>query len=143
MQTSNLIVHDLGAVLSELKQDVRTAKDLMQPWRRFHDDFAVRFAPIPPGEPSPNKDFDDLFARIGHKQFGGGHPVTEPMYLTIPQHNFWHGYCEVGPKVVIFCYFSDIGLGLAGYMDYLTSPEVALVRVTTIPVSKGPVGVKQ
>jgi hypothetical protein len=55
-------IHDLGATLAALKQSVCSAKDLNDPWSRFHDEFAVRLAPIHPGELRPNKRLDQTFA---------------------------------------------------------------------------------
>jgi len=136
-------IHDLPAVLAALKESVRSAKDLNIPWERFHDDFAVRFAPLPPGDPRPNKRFDQVFAELGHRHFRERHPVTEAHYLCIPQHKFWHGYCRVGPRVVIFFDFLDVGVGLAGFMRDLSGTEVVLMRMTSVPISPGPTGVKQ
>jgi hypothetical protein len=136
-------IHDLGATLAALKQSVCSAKDLNDPWSRFHDEFAVRLAPIHPGELRPNKRLDQTFAELGERHFRERHPVSDAHYKYIAEHDFWHGYCQVGPRVVIFFEFTAIGVGLAGFMPDLSGHEVVLMRTTAVPLSPGPAGVQQ
>lgn len=137
MPPSDLTVHDLGATLAALKESVRTATDFMVPWDRFHDDFAAVYGLAPPGEIRSNPGMVQAIAQLVEKYLGIRAPVAEARLLYVPEHHFWHGFCRVGAAWVFFFNFDDISVGMAGLQRSLESREVTLIRLTTLPISRG------
>jgi hypothetical protein len=58
-------------------------------------------------------------------------PLTRPRFMHHAKHQFWNGTCRVGEWNVICYFFTDIGMGLAGYFKDSGGP-VELTRMTMV-----------
>ena len=127
---------DLGETLAGLKQCLQQATDFSQPWDRFHDEVAMYpiFSIIGQVEHDPRIVFA-LETAAAHllKQRSRAVDIN---FIHIAEHRFWHGHCQIGPRTVIFFFFDDIDVGLAGYFKDVTAPDVDLVRLTVVEVQE-------
>ena len=128
---------DLGKTLAGLKHSLQTAMDLSRPWDRFHDEVAMFpiFSIIGQVEDNPRV--------VWALETGAAHLLKQRRkavhanFVHLAEHRFWHGHCQIGPRTVIFFFFDDIDIGLAGYFKDVTAPEVDLVRLTVLEVQQG------
>ncbi len=121
---------DLGEPLVRLKQHLQAATDLMVPWDCFHDEVAMVPAYSFAGAVEDSERITATLAAAANHLVKGPWKVSHAHYVHLPEHSFWHGSCEVGPRTAIFFFFDDIDVGLAGYFRALTDPRVELVRLT-------------
>lgn len=128
----------LGMILSDLKQTTQSATDLRVPWDRFHDDFAAVPVFTRQGEPRENERIERALVAAANSVLGGsGHEVSGAHFVRLPRHNFWHGTCEIGSRTVIFYYYDDINVGIAGLFRSFEDPRVTLVRISVIELPGG------
>lgn len=115
-----------------LKQTLVEAKDFMVPWDMFHDHFASDPRFITFGQPATSERIEQCLESIARGTLGEAHRPRELRLIQISDYHFWHGACQLGPRVAIFFYFDDIEVGLAGLMRTLTDPHVTLARLTSV-----------
>ncbi len=128
----------LSMILADLKQTTQSATDLREPWDRFHDDFAMVAAFARQGEPAENDRIERALVAATKSVLGGAaHEVRNEQFMRLSRHNFWHGTCEIGPRTVIFYYYDDINVGIAGLFRSFEDPRVTLVRISLLNLPAG------
>jgi hypothetical protein len=128
----------LSMILADLKQSTQSATDLQVPWDRFHDDFAAVPAFTQQGAPEGNDRIERALVAATKKVLGGAeHALRDGHFVRLPRHNFWHGTCEVGPRTLIFYFYDDINVGIAGLFRSFDDPRVTLVRISVIELPAG------
>ncbi len=128
----------LGKILADLKQTTQSATDLRVPWDRFHDDFAMVPAFTGLGEPAANDRIERALVAATKTALGeSGLEIRNEHFVRLPRHNFWHGTCEVGPRTLIFYYYDDINVGIAGLFRSFADPRVTLARISLLDLPAG------
>ena len=127
---------DLAKTLAGLKHSLQRATDFSGPWGRFHDEVAMFpiFSIVGQVEDDPRIVFA-LETAAAHL-LGRRRKAVDRHFIHLAEHHFWHGHCQIGPRTVIFCFFDDIDVGIAGFFEDISAPEVALVRLTVVEVQE-------
>jgi hypothetical protein len=128
---------DMADTLSSLQTCLREATDFSVPWRQFHDAVAMVPAFSTESIPARNARIEAALSALGDKLLGKGHSVSEPMFLHLQDHRFWHGTCRLGSRTAIFFYFEQADMGLAGVFRALTDTVLGLARFSLIELPRG------
>lgn len=128
---------ELGATLDRLRTALREATDFMVPWAQFHDEVAMAPAFTAASQPGQNARLDIALEAAGSKVLGRRHPISDPVFLHLEAHHFWHGACQIGPRTAIFFYFADADTGLTGIFRDLTAGKLDLVRFSLVELPAG------
>lgn len=127
----------LGTTLAELKQTMQSATDLAVPWDRFHDDFAMVPAFTGQGDLADNQRIGLALEAVAKYVLGQAHEISDAHFVQLAEHNFWHGSCQIGPRTVIFFYYDDIDVGVAGLFRDFNDPRVELARMSVVELPAG------
>lgn len=127
----------LATTLTELKQTMQSATDLGVPWDRFHDEFAMVPAFTGQGDQADNERIELALAAVAKFVLGEPHAVRDACFVRLPEHHFWHGSCQIGPRTVIFFYYDDVNVGVAGLFRDFSDPRVELARMSVLELPDG------
>lgn len=127
----------LDTTLTELKHTMQTATDLGVPWGRFHDDFAMVPAYASLGDLADNERIGAALTAVAEHVLGRRHEIDDAHFVRLAEHHFWHGHCQIGPRTVIFFYYDDIDVGVAGLFRDFADPRVELARMSVVELPEG------
>lgn len=129
----------MGETLAALKKTLREAKDFGVPWEQFNDEVAMNFAFTEHAECKDNVRIEALLSAVVARVTGQKKGISNAAFLFLPEHRFWHGPCDFGDHTIIFFYFDDIDMGLAGIklMTDLANSNIDLVRFSLVGLPAG------
>jgi hypothetical protein len=127
----------LATTLAQLKQTMQSATDLGVPWDRFHDEFAMVPAFTSLGDVADNERIGAALTAVAEHVLGQRHPIDDAQFVRLAEHHFWHGHCQIGPRTVIFFYYDDIDVGVAGLFRDFADPRVELARMSVVALPGG------
>lgn len=123
---------DFARTLAGLKHSLQQATDLSDPWERFHDEVAMEPSYSFSGQVERNSRIECVLTATAAHLLRRRCTIGHAHFVHLAEHHFWHGHCEIGPRTVIFFFFDDIDVGLAGYFRAITDPQVELARLTVL-----------
>ncbi|HRI62791.1 MAG TPA: hypothetical protein PK156_01090 [Polyangium sp.] len=125
--------------IATLKRTLCDATDLSEPWNQFHglDTWEVVFGEGATHGENPR--MEKVLSMIASRVAGSEGKVAGAMFMQLPAHQLWHGRCTFGRRIILFFYFEDLDIGLAGIGRMATpdDPHVDLARFSLLPVKSG------
>ena len=113
------------------------ANDFGDPWKQFHDELMTFDEAVEGDDSADDSQLSAILAAMGTKLLGERHEPHHRRYIHLPAHRFWHGNCQIGSRSVIFFYFEQDDLGLAGFCRSLTDPNIDLMRFSVLALPPG------
>lgn len=125
--------------IATLKRKLCDATDLSEPWNQFH---ALETWEVVFGEGAKtgqNVRVEKVLSMIASRVARQEGKVAGVMFMQVPAYQLWHGRCTFGNRIIIFFYFEDLDMGLAGIGRMATANDVHvdLARFSLLPVTSG------
>src|SRR4051812_31671906 len=98
-------------LLAELKEQMRTAKQLADVWTYFFDHFGEDAAFRKLGETTRSPFLEGVLAQIGKTLCKRQVSLDALVLIRLAEHNFIHGGCMMGGCLANVIYFEDLKLG--------------------------------
>lgn len=98
--------------LQELKQKLRSEKDLSRIWLFYMDHFADHREFTDLGEPAHNQYLDTVVHKTCQQMFGKKIKINNSFLIYIAEYHFFHGSFQVDKRIGGVIYFEDIKIGL-------------------------------
>jgi hypothetical protein len=130
-------LRDFAAALGSLRATLKNATDFADPWAQFHDELMTYEEATTEAELADDPQITAMLSAIGAKVTGHAHEPQTKRFLHLRDHRFWHGMCHLGPRSVVFFYFQDDDVGLAGFTRSLLDSSIDLVRFSVLLVPPG------
>ncbi len=130
-QTTGDAASRLTESLARLKHTLTTATDLNDPWRLFEAEYVANQGMTTGAQIARDPALEHAITHGAGKILGASGPLTRPRFMHHAKHNFWNGTGRIGEWNVICYFFTDIGMGLAGYFKD-SGGRVELTRMTMV-----------
>jgi hypothetical protein len=128
--------------LESLRWTLKSATDFLQPWDQFHDELMLTEDITGGGKVEDSEQITRMLAASATKLSSQRHEPKEKRYLHLAEHRFWHGMCRIGPFNVIFFYFEDGDIGLAGFSRSMLDDKIDLIRFSAVVLPPGTMPVR-
>ncbi len=115
--------------INTFKPLLAKARDLEEPWAYFFDSLATDNRFLAMGKPTTLDKIESMLRLIAVRALNSKGEIIPQRSLEIPRYQMLHGSCIIDGQLTIFCFFDDMNMGIACFMDpknFLTR----LVRLT-------------
>ena len=123
--------------IETLRQSVKSASDLEEPWNLFHDELAMSAEFMTMGAPKASGVLLDVIAKAASNVLGEPGTAVRVASIHLKKQRMWHGCCSLAGRPIVWFYFEDLEIGLAGILSSLTGGKVDLIRFTCVKL-RGP-----